>query len=123
MTDLSDHDRPIVAEPFDRVVFERTSTRDGLVYAAPSQLAADLLTSPGRGPAEAEALLLARHLFAGVTAEALEHRDRPFRRPRGVGCQMVVRAAGGSGNLLVDAETVAASCAILATDLLASTRS
>lgn len=47
----------IVAEPFDRVVFERTSTRDGLVYAAPSQVAADLLTSPGRGPAEAEALM------------------------------------------------------------------
>jgi len=47
----------IVAEPFDRVVFERTSTRDGLVYAAPSQVVADLLTSPGRGPAEAEALM------------------------------------------------------------------
>ncbi len=47
----------IVAEPFDRVVFERTSTRDGLVYAAPSQVAADLLTSPGRGPGEAEALM------------------------------------------------------------------
>ena len=47
----------IVAEPFDRVVFERTSTRDGIVYAAPSQVAADLLTSPGRGPAEAEALM------------------------------------------------------------------
>jgi len=47
----------IVAEPFDRVVFERTTTRDGLVYAAPSQVAADLLTSPGRGPAEAEALM------------------------------------------------------------------
>ena len=47
----------IIAEPFDRVVFERTSARDGLVYAAPSQVAADLLTSPGRGPAEAEALI------------------------------------------------------------------
>ena len=47
----------IVAEPFDRVVFERTSMRDGLVYAAPSQVAADLLTSPGRGPTEAEALM------------------------------------------------------------------
>jgi len=47
----------IIAEPFDRVVFERTSARDGLVYAAPSQVAADLLTSPGRGPAEAEALM------------------------------------------------------------------
>ena len=68
-------------------------------------------------------MLLAHHLSAGVTAEALEYLDRLFRRPRGVGCQMVVRAAGGSGNLLVDAETVAASCAILATDLLASTRS
>ncbi len=68
-------------------------------------------------------VLLAHQLSARVTAEALEYLDRLFGRPRGVGCQMVVRAAGGGGNLLVDAETVAASCAVLATDLLASTRS
>lgn len=43
--------------PRDPFVFERTVTRDGLVFAAPSQVAADLLSSPGRGPAEAEALI------------------------------------------------------------------
>jgi hypothetical protein len=38
-------------------VFERTSQRDGLSYAAPAQVAADLLTSPGRGPQEGEELI------------------------------------------------------------------
>jgi hypothetical protein len=41
----------------DPFVFERTVERDGLVYAAPSQVAADLLSGPGRGPAEGEALV------------------------------------------------------------------
>ena len=43
--------------PFDDVVFERTSTKNGVTIAAISQVAADLLTSPGRGPNEAEALM------------------------------------------------------------------
>jgi hypothetical protein len=43
--------------PRDSFVFDRTIERDGLVYAAPSQVVADLLSSPGRGPAEAEALI------------------------------------------------------------------
>jgi hypothetical protein len=43
--------------PFDAVVFERTSKDRGITIAALSQVAADLLTSPGRGPAEAEALM------------------------------------------------------------------
>ena len=43
--------------PFDTVVFERTSTKDGITIVALSQVAADLLTSPGRGPNEAEALM------------------------------------------------------------------
>lgn len=43
--------------PFDAVVFERTSERAGATIAAVSQIAADLLTSPGRGPNEAEALM------------------------------------------------------------------
>jgi hypothetical protein len=43
--------------PFDRVATDRTSKRDDLTVAALSQVAADLLTSPGRGPNEAEALL------------------------------------------------------------------
>lgn len=47
----------LLAEPFDRVVFERTWQRGGLIYAALSQVVADLLTSPGRGPAEAEELI------------------------------------------------------------------
>jgi len=47
----------VLAEPFDAVIFTRTWERDGLVYAAPPQIVVDLLTSPGRGPEEAEALL------------------------------------------------------------------
>jgi len=47
----------ILAEPFDPVVYDRTWEKDGVTYAAPSQLVADLLTSPGRGPNEAEELL------------------------------------------------------------------
>jgi len=47
----------VLAEPFDRVVFERTREYDGVTYAAPSQVAVDLLTGPGRGPAEGEELL------------------------------------------------------------------
>jgi hypothetical protein len=47
----------VLARPFDPVVTERTSKRDGLTIAAPSQVVADLLTSPGRGPNEAEALI------------------------------------------------------------------
>lgn len=52
-------------EPFDPVVFERTATRPlkssvgaaPAVVASPSQVAVDLLTSPGRGPQEGEALI------------------------------------------------------------------
>jgi hypothetical protein len=43
--------------PFDDVVFDRTSDQGGITIAALSQVAADLLTSPGRGPNEAEALV------------------------------------------------------------------
>ena len=39
------------------VVFDRAVKDDGLTYAAPSQAAVDLLTGPGRSPAEAQALL------------------------------------------------------------------
>jgi len=38
-------------------VYERSQDIDGLRIAAPSQIAVDLLTAPGRGPAEAQALL------------------------------------------------------------------
>lgn len=47
----------LLVEPFDSVVYDRTIERDGLVLANPSQIAADLLTSPGRSPAEAESLI------------------------------------------------------------------
>lgn len=39
------------------VVFDRLAVVDGLNYVAPSQAAVDLLTGPGRNPAEAGALL------------------------------------------------------------------
>ncbi len=52
-------------EPYDKVVFERTQSRPfspaaqatSVVAVAPSQVAADLMTSPGRGPQEADALI------------------------------------------------------------------
>jgi hypothetical protein len=47
----------ILAEPFDPVVYERTREQEGISYVALSQNAADLLTSPGRGPNEAEELM------------------------------------------------------------------
>lgn len=47
----------VLLEPFDPVVFDRTVTRDGLRCVAPSQLAVDLLTGPGREPPQGERLL------------------------------------------------------------------
>jgi hypothetical protein len=47
----------LLAEPYDPVVLDRTWSKDDIVYAALTQVAADLLTSPGRGPAEGEALM------------------------------------------------------------------
>jgi hypothetical protein len=44
-------------DPFDRVVWNRTSTVDGLIYVAPSQTVVDCLTGNGRMPAEGDALL------------------------------------------------------------------
>ncbi len=46
-----------LVRPFDPVVYERASIVDAVNYAAASQVAADLLTSPGRGPVEGEDLL------------------------------------------------------------------
>jgi hypothetical protein len=39
------------------VVYDRSQNVDGVSFAAPSQTVVDLLTGPGRNPAEAEALL------------------------------------------------------------------
>ncbi len=47
----------VLLEPFDPVVFERASIRDGLRCVAPSQLAVDLLTGPGREPSQGEEIL------------------------------------------------------------------
>ena len=44
-------------EPGDNCVFDGVQELNGVSYAAPSQVVADLLTSPGRGPSEAEELL------------------------------------------------------------------
>lgn len=57
--DLSESERAanvILVEPFDEVVFERSRVADGNTYTAASQTLADLITSPGRANAEAEAL-------------------------------------------------------------------
>lgn len=43
--------------PFDRVVWERTTTENGITYVAPSQAAVDCLTGNGRMPAEGDALV------------------------------------------------------------------
>ena len=47
----------LLVEPFDDAVFQRTVLDEGLTYVAPTQAAVDLLTSPGRGADEAEALI------------------------------------------------------------------
>jgi hypothetical protein len=47
----------MLLDPFDPVVFDRTAKDKGITFVAPSQAAVDLLTSPGRGPAEAEAII------------------------------------------------------------------
>ena len=46
-----------IARPFDPVVFERTESADGITYARVTQVLLDLMTGPGRGPAESEGLL------------------------------------------------------------------
>lgn len=45
-------------EPFVDVVFEGASVRKGLHCVAPSQLVVDLLTGPGREPAQGEEMLI-----------------------------------------------------------------
>ena len=47
----------LLLRPFDRVVFQRCREVEGLRVIALSQLAADLLTGPGRAPTEAEELI------------------------------------------------------------------
>jgi hypothetical protein len=47
----------MLLEPFDPVVFDRTVERGWLQCVAPTQLAVDLLTGPGREPSQGEAML------------------------------------------------------------------
>jgi hypothetical protein len=47
----------ILAAPYDPVAFARSTEREGLRYAAVSQVVVDLLSGPGRSPSEAEALI------------------------------------------------------------------
>ncbi len=47
----------MLVRPLSAVALERTWTQEGVSYAALSQVAADLLTSPGRAPAEAGELI------------------------------------------------------------------
>lgn len=47
----------VLAEPYDPVAFDRSTIRDELRVVAPSQLAVDLLTGPGRDPSEGNELL------------------------------------------------------------------
>ncbi|HYJ11084.1 MAG TPA: hypothetical protein VEX18_18810, partial [Polyangiaceae bacterium] len=47
----------LLVEPSDDGVFEGATQREGVWFAAVSQVAADLLTSPGRGPSEGEELI------------------------------------------------------------------
>lgn len=54
---------------YDDVVFARTQLFDGVRMAAPSQVAVDLLTGPGRNPSEAVALL-----------DWMERDERAWRR-------------------------------------------
>lgn len=47
----------ILGVPFDPVVFDRTVSIEGITYVGVTQAAIDLLTGPGRNPAEAESLI------------------------------------------------------------------
>ncbi len=47
----------LLVEAFDRLVFDRVRLDDGMEKVALSQCVVDLLTSGGRGPAEADALI------------------------------------------------------------------
>lgn len=47
----------LLAEPFDPVVYDRSTKRDELTVAAPTQVVADLLTGSGRMPSEGDELL------------------------------------------------------------------
>ena len=47
----------LILRPFDPVAFERAQCADGITYTRVTQVLADLMKGPGRGPAEAEGLV------------------------------------------------------------------
>lgn len=57
LADGGDAVNVLLAQPFDDVLLARSTVYEGVRYAAMSQTAVDLLTSPGRGPTEGQALL------------------------------------------------------------------
>lgn len=57
LREVADAPNVLLARPFDESLLARSSFFAGVFYAAFSQTAVDLMTSPGRGPAEAEELL------------------------------------------------------------------
>ena len=63
----------LIGQPFDPVVFDRTERDEGITYARVTQVAADLMTGPGRGPAEAESLIE----WMGFNEEAWRLRSTP----------------------------------------------
>ncbi len=54
LREVDDGANVMLLEPLSDVVFDRTWVADGVEYAGMAQVAVDLLTSPGRGPSEAE---------------------------------------------------------------------
>jgi hypothetical protein len=57
LRDVDSGTNVLLAEPFDPVVYERAIERDGLTVAAPTQIAADLLTGSGRMPSEGDEMI------------------------------------------------------------------
>jgi hypothetical protein len=54
LTPVDEGSNDMLIEPKESFVFERTQTKNGITLAATSQIVADLLSSPGRGPTIAE---------------------------------------------------------------------
>jgi hypothetical protein len=54
---VADRGNVLLAAPFDRAVFDRSWFERGVVYAGLSQVAADLLASPGHDPADGAVLV------------------------------------------------------------------
>ncbi len=54
---VADRGNVLLAAPFDPVVFDRSWSEAGVAYASLSQVAADLLASPGHDPADGAVLM------------------------------------------------------------------